>query len=107
MECVVISCEADWRSVQKKIIIGENNCVDDCSLTENNKFELKRKCYHECPENTTNYNYKCYPYEEVCAPNCKTCTIINSDLNTTCTSCYSDKYLKYGQCVDQCDNGYV
>ena len=37
MECVVISCEEDWRSVQKKIIFEENNCVDNCSLTENNK----------------------------------------------------------------------
>ena len=105
-ECVVISCIEDWRSVQKKIIIEGSNCVDNCISTQFYHYELKGKCYQECPENTTSFNYKCYPYEEICNPNCKKCNIINSYLNTTCTSCNSDKYLKYGQCVDQCDNGY-
>ena len=98
MYCYFLRSRLEVRA--KKIIFGENNCIDDCSLTSNNQYEFKGECYHQCPENTTNSNYKCYPYEEVCNPNCKACTIINTNLDTNCTSCYSDKYLKYGNCVD-------
>ena len=85
--CIVVSCEEDWRSVQKKIIIGSYYCYDDCQQTSDHKFEFKGKCYHECPENTTGYDNICYSFNEICPPNCQNCTIIDSDLNTRCTSC--------------------
>ena len=106
MVCVTISCKENWRSVQKKIVIGTEECIDDCN-SSSNKYEYNGKCYSECPEDTINYNYKCYSKEEKCDHNCKTC-MINSNfiISSNCTTCYSDQFLDNGKCVDNCSNGY-
>ena len=86
--CVVISCNSDWRNVQKKIIKETGECCDNC------------------PDNTTPFNNICYSNEEICDSNCKTCNIVETIPSTICSSCYDNKYLKNGKCVDSCENGY-
>ena len=85
---IVISCSSDWRNVQIKII------------------KETGECYDECPDNTTPVNNICYSNEEICDSNCKTCTIEDIIPSTICSSCYDNKYLKNGKCVESCENGY-
>ena len=54
-QCFVISCESDWRSIQKKIV------------------HKTGECYDTCPDNTILYNNICYSNDELCDSNCKTC----------------------------------
>ena len=70
-QCFTISCEADWRKVQKKIDNDTNNCLDDCSLSENNKYEYEGRCYSSCPKNTINFNNKCCTMTEAKKGVCK------------------------------------
>ena len=86
--CVVISCNSDWRNVQKKIIKETGECCDNC------------------PDNTTPINNICYSNEEICDSNCKTCNISETIPSTICSSCYENKFLKNGKCVDSCENDY-
>ena len=57
ISCVTISCETNWKSVQKDMITTY-------------KYEYQGKCYTICPENTNVYMNKCYS----CSSNCKTCS---------------------------------
>ena len=41
-----------------------------------------------------------------CHPNCRECDEEASINNTNCKSCYSDKYLFWGNCIDNCSHGY-
>ena len=94
-ECITISCDPDWRSVQKKINNDDTNqCVEDCNTLTFNQYEYEGKCYSSCPENTNNYENKCYTNEGMC------------NLFSTCTSCSENKFLKKGKCVDSCEKGY-
>ena len=94
-ECITISCDPDWRKVQKKINSNNaNECVEDCNNLLIEKFEYEGKCYSSCPENTINYNSKCFTNEGIC------------NLFSNCTSCSENKYLKKGKCVDSCINGH-
>ena len=86
--CVVISCNSDWRNVQKKIIKETGECCDNC------------------PDNTIPINNICYSNEEICDSNCKTCNISETIPSTICSSCYENKFLKNGKCVDSCENDY-
>ena len=86
-ECFTISCEPDWRKFQKKLDNETNECCDDCYLNLS-KFEYEGKCYSTCPDNTINYNHKCYDKEEE-----EICHIYSN-----CTSCPENKYLKKGKC---------
>ena len=86
-ECFTISCESDWRKFQKKLDNETNECCDDCYLNLS-KFEYEGKCYSTCPDNTINYNHKCYDKEEE-----EICHIYSN-----CTSCPENKYLKKGKC---------
>ena len=88
-QCVVISCESDWRSIQKKIV---------------NKTG---ECYDICPDNTILYNNICYSNDELCDSNCKTCYFEENIPSSNCTSCYKNKFLKNGKCVDEYENGYT
>ena len=97
ISCITISCDNNWRSIQKKINVDIKECFDNCNLT-NNLYEYQGKCYNKCPMSTFQYNYMCY----TCDTNCKTCSFIS----TNCTSCYYSKYLKNHKCVDYCENGY-
>ena len=87
----------------KKIVENSGACVSSCSGTNYYKYEYLGKCYSTCPPGTSAYNNKCYP----CDSNCKTCNLnSNTQLNTICTSCYSNKYLNNGKCVNSCTNGF-
>ena len=88
----------------KKRIDDDNNCYDNCSITQNNKLEYKGKCFTDCPENTTLYNNRCYSKDEPCDINCKTC-LFNSDstISSNCTSCFGSQILYEGKCFDECE----
>ena len=89
MSCVVISCESDWRSIQKKIV------------------KQTGECYDTCPDNTILYNNLCYSNDELCDSSCKTCYFERNIPSSNCSSCYNNKYLKNGSCVDTCEDGYT
>ena len=102
--CSKIVCSNDWRSYQNKINLENGECIDNCFSTNNNKYTYMSKCYEICPDGTYNNinNYTC----EECHPDCKTCDKPAEMNNTNCKSCFSDKFLKYGNCVSNCKNGY-
>ena len=41
-----------------------------------------------------------------CHEDCRTCDKRPTENNTNCKSCHSDKYLYYGNCVSNCENGF-
>ena len=45
--CALITCSNSWKSLQKKIVVENGTCVDNCS---NYKYEYDNKCYSTCPE---------------------------------------------------------
>ena len=78
-----------------------NICDSDFYSNCINEF----KCYEYCPKkhNKSNNSNKC----EYCHPDCKTCYDSFTENNSSCESCSSpNKYIKYGNCVDSCINGY-
>ena len=95
-ECRTISCDSNWRNFQKKIDIDNNHCYADCNLTAN-KFEYEGKCYGTCPENTINYNYKCYTIEE------ETYHLISKSSSFP-EDCPEERYLKDEKCI--CKHDY-
>ena len=101
-ECIVFDCSDNWREKQKKINPDNNQCVDNCSLT-NYKYDYKSNCYTSCPNRTYNNNYIC----EDCHPDCKTCYNTPEKDYANCLSCLSsDKFLQLGNCVSNCPKGY-
>ena len=101
--CPIIDCSDNWRQNQKKINLENGECVNDCSETNNSKYNYKNECYENCPNRTYNNNYIC----EDCHPDCSTCEK-GPDLNSTnCITCINpDKYLNLGNCVSNCSKGY-
>ena len=93
--CAIIDCSENWRQNQKKINLQNGECIDDCSLTANNKYNYNNECYEECPVGTFNNNYMC----EDCHPDCNTCDKAADRISTNCKSCSDpDKYLNFGNC---------
>ena len=93
--CAVINCSENWRQIQKKINLFNNECVDDCSETNNNKYNYKNECHENCPEGTYNNNYIC----EDCHPDCRTCEKGSEIYTTNCKSCADEnKNLYFGNC---------
>ena len=61
------NCFPDWTTYPRKIIAENGNCVENCSLTVNCKYEYEGKCYTSCPKGTTslfNKNYLCEIFDE-------------------------------------------
>ena len=81
---------------------GYSICNSDFYLNCLSEF----KCYKNCPiKITSNTQYKC----NYCHSECKTCkeTIFENDENKFCLSCSSpEKFIKFGNCVSECKNGY-
>ena len=102
-DCVKINCSYYSKEFRKKIYFNnETICADDCIDTDY-KYEYNYKCYENCPNGTYNNNFIC----EDCHPNCKTCDKGYTLNNTNCKSCLSEnKFLQYGNCVDECLTGY-
>ena len=103
--CAVTDCTPYWRQKQKKINLANDQCVTDCSETENNKYLYLSKCYVTCPEGTYTDNLEC----KDCHPDCKICTKPADAYSSNCEICRSpDKCLKYGDCIliSESKNGY-
>ena len=101
--CVVVDCSENWRENQKKINLENNECVENCIQTNNNKYNYNSKCYDICPNGTYNNSFIC----ENCHSDCKTCEKSSEIDSTNCKSCSSnDKFLYFGNCVTNCSNGF-
>jgi len=101
-ECGVLSCSENWRDYQKKIYPDNNNCVDDCSLTDK-KYDYLSKCVSMCPNQTLIMGFKCIK----CHSDCQTCEGPSNKITSNCKSCISpDKFLENGNCVSNYLNGY-
>ena len=100
--CAISNCTNNWRKNQLKINTENNTCVTDCFLT-NNKYNYNNKCFPTCPNGTYNDSYLCND----CHSDCKTCEKSYDSNNTNCKSCINpNKYLKFGNCVFNCANGF-
>ena len=100
--CIINYCESNWRQKQKRLNTENNQCVPDCSNI-NYKYDYLSKCYNICPIGTYNDNYIC----KDCHKDCLTCDKPADLNNTNCKSCLDkNKYLKFGNCVDDCINGF-
>ena len=93
--CPMIDCTDNWCLNQKKINLENDQCIENCSLTDNNKYNYKGECYTNCPNKTYNDNYTC----EDCHPDCQECIKAPDIISTNCKVCSgSDKYLNFGNC---------
>jgi len=102
-QCVVVDCSENWREYQKKINLQNNECVESCMQTNNNKYNYNSKCYEICPKGTYNNSFMC----ENCHSDCKTCEKSSEIDSTNCKSCSSnDKFLYFGNCVTNCPNEF-
>ena len=102
--CSREDCSSNWSLYQKKINLQNNECIDDCSSTNKNKYIYFSKCYEICPDGTY-HNTNSYTCED-CHKDCKTCDRGPDNDNMNCKSCSYGKFLKYGNCVLDCINGY-
>ena len=76
----------DWKSKQKKLINGTEECIDNCENHTTNKLEYNGKCYQHCPYGniTINSTNQCK-----CELNkCLTCSSesLSKDLCTQCNN---------------------
>ena len=62
------NCFNGWSKKSYKYIEGTDKCIENCNLTQNNKYEYRGNCYSSCPSGTTslyNNNYLCEDFQEV------------------------------------------
>ena len=79
-------------------ITEKGECVQNCTST-NYKYEYNFKCISNCLSGTYINNYKC----EKCHEDWEECSGSKTISSTNCISCSSkDKYLYFGNCVDEC-----
>ena len=129
-ECAIIDCSENWKENRKKIIIGTNTCVNNCTFL-NDSFEYDSKCYKNCPSDTyrnlyfdfdiNNYNIGCINSTEgyyldkddlfykKCFSSCKTCDEKGDDVNHNCLECKHDyifrnNFWNYSNCYNICLN---
>ena len=96
-DCNIVNCLDDWYNYKKNIYPEDDECTDDCTLT-NFRYEYNYICQLNCPKGTYNNNYKC----EYCHPDCEECEGNYTINNSNCTSCSNpEKALKFGNCVDK------
>lgn len=74
-------CPKDYN----KLIIDKKECIKNCSLDDNNKYEFRNTCYNKCPMNT-----------EISAKNEFFCEIICDENNPF-------ELIEEQKCVDFCD----
>ena len=95
--CSFIGCSDNWYELMNKIT-EKGECVQNCTST-NYKYEYNFKCISNCLSGTYINNYKC----EKCHEDCEKCSGPKTISSTNCISCSSkDKYLYFGNCVDEC-----
>ena len=74
-------------SIFNKIIEEKSKCIDSCEKDDKYKYEFRKKCYENCPDNTRNNNYYCeikcpidFPYEIIETQECvNNCTLEDLD----------------------------
>ena len=62
------NCFNGWSKKSYKYIEGTDNCIEDCNLTQNYKYEYRGNCYTSCPSGTTslyNNDFLCEDFKEV------------------------------------------
>ena len=129
-------CTSQCQNEYNNYIEEKRRCIDDCSKDSIYKYKYGNKCYMKCPPKTKNNNYICeyfncnfyYNFEQTdcineipegfflndsyqktidkCHSICRGCDKKETIDNTNCISCFQDKYLYYGNCIDSCPNGY-
>ena len=87
ISCHIEDCTDNWKLKQKKLIVGNNRCINNCS--DNNLYENNGKCYSNCPNgyfNDDNIVTKCKCRLEKCF----TCPTVafNKQLCTKCNDNY-------------------
>ena len=128
--CYRIDCSEDWKSRQRKIIKGTNECLDDCE--SDSKYEYNGKCYGDCSsgfilgeDNVATNTCKCELEKCLSCPNvalnfglCTKCNknyypIENDPLNIgEYINCYNETHIGYyldetdsvfKKCYDTCE----
>ena len=94
-KCPVFDCSNDWKSRQKKQIYNKNNqCFDNCTITQQYPYEYNGKCYDQCQfgflyDENNNKMDKCKCQLDLCL------LCPNSALrNNLCTKCNTNYYPK-------------
>ena len=112
IKCKTVSCSNDWKSIQKKIINNNNECIDSCD--KNNEYEYNGKCFAQCPNgylydnNNKLSKCKCELAQCLECPN----VALNKKLCTKCNINYypkEDDPLNLGEyinCYNEIDDGY-
>ena len=97
--CILISCSPDNKYKKN----SESNCYTENCLTTEYQYEYNYTCYPNCLSKTYNNSYKC----EDCHPDCAECGGPFTEENSNCKSCESsEKFLSYGNCVNNCPRGF-
>ena len=106
-----------------KLINEKKMCVDDCKFDDKFVYEYDNKCYEQCPNNNFFDDETKYCYDEIpegyycnstqrkviykCHEDCKECNGPPINNNNNCLKCQDEnKYINFGNCVDNCTNGY-
>ena len=91
LNCSNIYCSDDWYKNQKKIINGNDECIDNCK--DDHKYELNNKCYNTCSYDSfydgKNNVERCKCQNE----NCSICSDLDS-IKHLCISCNESFYPK-------------
>ena len=87
--CYNIECSKDWKSKQKKLINGNNICINNCSDDEVYKYEYNGLCYENCSKGFLSNS-------EICKCELDKCLICSplALKNNLCTKCNINYYPK-------------
>ena len=86
--CFKISCDNNWRNIQNLIVSDTGECVNDC-LSTRYMYQYRGKCYINCPEGTSNNNYRCYSNSVL--EKCEEYSI-ESEYENLCIKCNNNYY---------------
>ena len=97
-----LKCPDDYNN----FIEEKKQCIDKCFKDSEFKYEFRKQCFKECPEGyyLKDSNEKII---EKCHTNCRDCDEPPTSNNNSCKSCFSDKYLYYGNCIPENTNQII
>ena len=90
--CRVRDCNDNWMTSQKKYVINNDKCIDDCK--SNNLYEYESKCYSKCPEGTLEHKSMLCKKCNTTTNNCNGCSMLDTD-DDLCISCKTGFYEIY------------
>ena len=93
-QCYSINCTNNWKSIQKKIIIDNGTCIDNCQNSPHYKYEYNKKCFENCSygyilDSNDNNTYQCKCELEKCL----TSSTVSLHFGL-CTKCNINYYKK-------------